>query len=177
MRQGLFVSVLIGVLAAASVANAQTPPPAPAQVEPAAGAALVQPITLRWNPVVDPDGPIGSYTWQVATSSSFTTMVLSGFTQQSLPGIPVPIRGPRQRASTRHLLLARQGVADRRRRDRLDRLRLVDGAQFHGVGARLRAGYAKLHVAGQWSAISRGRVLYDHVDAGPGCPVLHARSR
>ena len=90
MRQGLFVTVLTGALAAASVADAQTPPPAPALVEPAAGAARVQPITLRWNPVVDPDGPIGSYTWQVGTSSSFTTIVLSGFTQQSLPGIPVP---------------------------------------------------------------------------------------
>ena len=90
MRQGLFVAVLLGALTAASVAAAQTPPPAPAQVEPAAGAARVQPITLGWNPVVDPDGPIGSYTWQVGTSSSFTTVVLSGFTQQSLPGIPVP---------------------------------------------------------------------------------------
>ena len=90
MRQGVFIAVLISALAPASDAYAQTPPPAPAQVEPTAGAALVQPITLRWNAVVDPDGPIGSYTWQVATSSSFTTIALSGFTQQSLPGIPVP---------------------------------------------------------------------------------------
>jgi hypothetical protein len=92
MRQAFFVTFLTGALAAASVADAQTPtpPPAPALVEPAAGASRFQPIALRWNPVVDPDGPIGSYTWQVATSSSFTTIVLSGFTQESLPGIPVP---------------------------------------------------------------------------------------
>ena len=62
----------------------------PHAIEPAAGAALIQPITLRWGAVVDPDGPIGNYTWQVGTSSSFGTIVLSGFTQQSLPGIPVP---------------------------------------------------------------------------------------
>ena len=90
MRLRLFVAVLTGALAAASAADAQTPPPAPALVEPAAGAARIQPITLRWNPVVDPDGPIGSYTWQVGTTSSFTTIVLSGFTQESLPGVPMP---------------------------------------------------------------------------------------
>jgi hypothetical protein len=61
-------------------AGAQTPPPAPTLVEPANGASLAQPMTLRWTSVVDPDGPIGSYTWQVATTSAFTLVIASGFT-------------------------------------------------------------------------------------------------
>jgi hypothetical protein len=68
---------------------AQTPPPAPALVEPASGAALVQPIGLRWSAVVDPDGPIGSYTWQVGNTSSFTVVIASGFTD-SRYGDPIP---------------------------------------------------------------------------------------
>jgi len=55
-------------------AFAQTPPPAPTLAAPANGAALAQPIALNWNAVVDPDGPIGSYTWQVSNSSAFTTV-------------------------------------------------------------------------------------------------------
>jgi hypothetical protein len=74
---------------AASAATV-TPPPAPALVGPAAGASVVEPFTLQWDAVVDPDGPIGSYTWQVGTSSTFGTVIASGFTQESLPGIPVP---------------------------------------------------------------------------------------
>ncbi len=57
-----------------------TKPPAPALVAPAGGASLVQPITLDWKAVSDPDGPIGSYTWQVGTTSSFTNVIASGFT-------------------------------------------------------------------------------------------------
>jgi hypothetical protein len=72
------------------LAAAATPPPAPAQIQPAAAASVVEPFTLRWDPVVDPDGPIASYTWEVGTSSTFTTIIASGFTQESLPGIPVP---------------------------------------------------------------------------------------
>jgi len=35
-------------------------------------------------------GPIGSYTWQVSTSSTFTTVIASGFTNQEAdPGIPI----------------------------------------------------------------------------------------
>src|SRR5204863_8892541 len=67
-----------------------TPPAAPALVEPAAGASVAEPLTLRWGAVVDPDGPIASYTWQIGTSSTFATVIASGFTQESLPGIPVP---------------------------------------------------------------------------------------
>ena len=64
-------------------------PPAPVLVSPANGASLVQPITLDWNPVSAPGGPIGSYTWQVGTSSTFTTVIASGFTNMdSDPSIP-----------------------------------------------------------------------------------------
>jgi hypothetical protein len=55
-------------------------PPAPVLAAPANGASLVQPITLDWNAVSDPDGPIGSYTWQIATTSGFTSIIASGFT-------------------------------------------------------------------------------------------------
>src|SRR5215468_5002270 len=71
-------------------AHAQTPPPAPVLVKPSAGASLVQPITLRWNSVVDPDGPIGSYTWQVGTSSSFGTIIAQGFQNMISDTIPTP---------------------------------------------------------------------------------------
>jgi len=64
-------------------------PPAPALVAPANGAALVQPITLGWGAVVDPDGPIGSYTWQVSSTSTFGVVIASGFTNESGdPSIP-----------------------------------------------------------------------------------------
>jgi hypothetical protein len=69
---------------------AQTPPPAPVLVSPASGSSLVQPITLQWNAIIDPDGPIGSYTWQVSPTSTFGTIVAQGSTNQSLPEIPVP---------------------------------------------------------------------------------------
>src|SRR5215831_5028983 len=64
-------------------------PPPPVLVAPANGASLVQPITLDWNPVSAPGGPIGSYTWQVGTTSTFTTVIASGFTNMdSDPSIP-----------------------------------------------------------------------------------------
>src|SRR5690242_10799425 len=64
-------------------------PPAPVLAAPANGASLVQPITLDWNAVSDPDGPIGSYTWQIATTSGFTSIVASGFTNMdSDPSVP-----------------------------------------------------------------------------------------
>src|SRR3954471_12609536 len=98
MRRGFTISAaFVPLLAIATMAGAQTPsaatvtpPPAPALVEPAAAASVVEPLTLRWSPVVDPDGPIASYTWQVGTSSTFATVIASGFTQESLPGVPVP---------------------------------------------------------------------------------------
>src|SRR3954463_3401645 len=98
MRRGFTISAaFVPLLAIATMAGARTasaatvtPPPAPTLVEPAAAASVVEPLTLRWSPVVDPDGPIASYTWQVGTSSTFATVIASGFTQESLPGVPVP---------------------------------------------------------------------------------------
>src|SRR5262245_43225067 len=78
------------LLAFAFTVSAQTPPPAPALVEPANAAALVQPITLRWSAVVDPDGPIGSYLWQVGTSSTFGTIIAQGFQNMISDVIPTP---------------------------------------------------------------------------------------
>jgi hypothetical protein len=71
-------------------AAAQTAPPAPALLAPANGASRVQPITLDWNAVVDPDGPIGSYTWQVGTTSAFTKVIASGFTNMDSGNVPTP---------------------------------------------------------------------------------------
>ena len=64
-------------------------PPAPTLVSPASGASLVQPITLDWNAVSNPNGPIGSYTWQVGTTSAFTKIIASGFTDMD-PDASVP---------------------------------------------------------------------------------------
>src|SRR3954462_7568205 len=96
LRRFNLTAAFVPFLAVATIAGAQTataatvsPPSAPALMAPAAGASVVEPFTLQWGAVVDPDGPIGSYTWQVGTSSTFTTVVASGFTQESLPGIPV----------------------------------------------------------------------------------------
>ncbi|PYL46874.1 MAG: hypothetical protein DMF40_10710 [Verrucomicrobia bacterium] len=58
---------------------------------PANGASLVQLITLDWNAVSDPDGPIGSYTWQIVTTSGFTSIIASGFTNMdSDPSVSTP---------------------------------------------------------------------------------------
>ena len=81
------MSVFLTV-ASALEAAAQAPP-APVLVAPANGAALVQPIGLEWDAVVDPDGPIGSYTWQVSSTSTFGVVIASGFTNESGdPSIP-----------------------------------------------------------------------------------------
>ena len=65
-------------------------PPAPVLVSPANGASLVQPISLSWNAPPSTVGPIGSYTWQVSTSSTFSIVVASGFTNQEAdPSIPI----------------------------------------------------------------------------------------
>src|SRR5215470_19812653 len=89
-RTYMLTAMHIALLAFAFTAMAQTPPPAPSVVAPATGAALVQPITLGWNPVVDPAGPIGSYTWQVGTSATFGTIIAAGATNLSAEGMPVP---------------------------------------------------------------------------------------
>ena len=76
----------------ASNATAQTPPPAPTLISPSNGSTLAQPLTLQWSTVTDPDGPIGSYTWQVGTTSSFSLVIASGFTD-SRNGDPIPTFG------------------------------------------------------------------------------------
>src|SRR5439155_10050266 len=67
-----------------------TPPPAPDLDIPVNGASLIQPINLSWNAPPSTVGPIGSYTWQVSTSSTFSTVITSGFTNQEAdPAIPI----------------------------------------------------------------------------------------
>ena len=89
-RQRLpFLSLLL--LAGSATLAAQTPPPAPVLSAPANGASLVQPITLQWQAVVDPDGPIGSYSWEVGTSSTFSTVIASGFNNFDLD-VPLPTK-------------------------------------------------------------------------------------
>src|SRR5689334_22236947 len=96
----LSLLIIIGLVQSMAARNGQrnptptptpapTGPAAPALVAPAAGASLVQPIVLDWNSVSATGGPIGSYTWQVSTTSAFTTIVASGFTNmESDPTIP-----------------------------------------------------------------------------------------
>ncbi len=79
----MVVAACLALSAVALPAGAQTPPPAPPLIQPSAGAALVQPITLEWGAVDDPDGPIGSYTWQVSPTSTFNVVIASGFTNAS----------------------------------------------------------------------------------------------
>jgi hypothetical protein len=96
----VFAATLLLVWSSATSANARrspTPTPTPAGplapvlVSPANGASVVQPITLDWNPVSAAGGPIGSYTWQVGTTSGFATVIASGFTNMdSDPSVPTP---------------------------------------------------------------------------------------
>ncbi|HEY3158387.1 MAG TPA: hypothetical protein VGJ78_05450 [Vicinamibacterales bacterium] len=86
----LLVAVFLILIAIPPInAIAQTPPPAPTLISPSNGATLAQPMTLQWSAVSDPDGPIGSYTWQVGTTSSFSVVIASGFTD-SRNGDPIP---------------------------------------------------------------------------------------
>src|SRR5213593_1001094 len=87
-RKFIVAAICVALSAFALPAQAQTPPPAPALIQPAAGAALVEPITLAWGAVVDPDGPIGSYTWQVSPTSTFAFIIAAGFTNTPADGGP-----------------------------------------------------------------------------------------
>ena len=87
-RKFVVVAMSVALSAFALMADAQTPPPAPAVIAPADGAALAQPIALAWGAVVDPDGPIGSYTWQVSPTATFGVIIASGFTNASGDAIP-----------------------------------------------------------------------------------------
>src|SRR5262245_49099926 len=88
-RKYILTALHLALALVAVTASAQTPPSAPSLIAPAAGAAVVQPITLAWGAVVDPDGPIGSYTWQVSKTSTFDVVIASGFT--NAPGDDIPI--------------------------------------------------------------------------------------
>ena len=69
----------------------QSAPAGPALAGPANGASSIQPITLSWNPPSSSTSPILSYTWQVGTTSAFTNVIASGFTDQVADAsIPVP---------------------------------------------------------------------------------------
>jgi hypothetical protein len=88
IKGGCFLTASLALLLSfAHVAAAA--PPAPTLVSPASGASLVQPITLDWNAVSNPNGPIGSYTWQVGITSAFTKIIASGFTDMD-PDASVP---------------------------------------------------------------------------------------
>ena len=88
IKGGCFLTASLALLLSfAHVAAAA--PPAPILVSPASGASLVQPITIDWNAVSNPNGPIGSYTWQVGTTSAFTKIIASGFTDMD-PDASVP---------------------------------------------------------------------------------------
>lgn len=66
-------------------------PPAPVLASPATGASLVQPISLNWSAPPSTTGAIGSYTWQVGTTSAFTNIIASGFTNQEADAT-IPVR-------------------------------------------------------------------------------------
>src|SRR5262245_8919983 len=90
MKPRTFLGAVLLVFATSIIrGGAQGAPPAPTLVQPADGASLVQPMTLAWSAVVDPDGPIANYTWQVGTSSTFSTIIASGFTDNR-NGDPIP---------------------------------------------------------------------------------------
>jgi hypothetical protein len=133
---------LLFTVAAAREAAAQSPPPAPALVAPANTASLVQPIGLDWSAVVDPDGPIGSYTWQVSTTSSFGAVVASGFTNQGDPSIPA--------------------------RTDTDVSGLANGTYFWRVKATQIVGGATFSVDSPWSEVRRFTVV--GLGPAPGRP-------
>jgi hypothetical protein len=86
------ITLVLAVSNFAVAVRPQTAPPPPTLIEPANGASLAQPITLSWNPIVDPDGPIGSYTWQVGTSSTFSTIIAQGSQNMWSEEIPAATR-------------------------------------------------------------------------------------
>lgn len=124
---------------------AQNAPPAPVLVGPTSGASLVQPVTLDWNPVSAPGGPIGSYTWQVGKTSGFTTIVASGFTNMdSDPSVPTPTA------------------------DKLSGL--PNGTYFWRVKATQLVGGAQGSIDSPWSAVRSFTVI--GLGSAPGVPAF-----
>src|SRR3954467_13193332 len=87
-NRSILIALCVAAVTAANAA-AQTPPPAPTLVAPDSGASAMQPVSLQWSAVSDPDGPIGSYTWQVATTNAFSVVIADGFTDVR-NGDPIP---------------------------------------------------------------------------------------
>jgi hypothetical protein len=144
IKGGYFLTASLALLLSfAHVAAAA--PPAPTLVSPASGASLVQPITLDWNAVSDPNGPIGSYTWQVGTTSAFTTIIASGFTNMD-PDASVPTPTA----------------------DKLSGL--SNGTYFWRVKATQLVGGAQGSVDSVWSAVRSFTVA--GLGAAPGIPVF-----
>lgn len=127
----------------------QTAPPAPALVTPANAAAVVQPITLDWNATSASGGPIGSYTWQVGTSSAFTTIIASGFrNMDSDSTVPTPTE------------------------DKISGL--PNGTYFWRVKATQLVGGATGSIDSAWSSVRSFTVT--GLGAAPGTPTISAPS-
>src|SRR6185436_633103 len=160
-----FVALLLVLFIPVFNAAAQTPPPAPTLISPTSGATVAQPLTLQWTAVSDPDGPIGSYIWQVGTTSSFGVVIASGFTD-TRNGDPIPTR---DRVS---------GLPNATYFWRVKATQTVGRAKLHRQRSRPRAvRLAHDHGPRQRLALPPVRVLQDHMDGGAGRPVLHPRSR
>jgi hypothetical protein len=90
LRSTLSKMPALTLIAAAWSSVAAAAPPAPAPASPANGASLLEPFTISWSPVSDPNG-IVAYNWQVSPSSSFMPVVLqnstSGQTEDTVSGL------------------------------------------------------------------------------------------
>ena len=76
-------------LSGCTVSTPPPPPPpppggpaAPTPLEPANGASVTTPVTLRWSAVIDPNPPSfsGGHNWQISASSSFASLVTADST-------------------------------------------------------------------------------------------------
>ena len=85
-----FVPLTVAVLIGAWGSPAWAAPAAPVPAAPASGSSLLEPFTISWSAVSDPNG-IVAYNWQVSPSSAFATVILqnstSGATQDSVSGL------------------------------------------------------------------------------------------
>ena len=130
-------------------------PPAPVLVSPANGASLVQPITLDWDPVSAPGGPIGSYTWQIGTTSALTTVIASGFTNMdSDPNIPTRTADKVSGLPNGTYFWRVKCTATWP--ERRSRFAVVNGAIVHCNRPRTGARHALVYHAGEQRAVSLG---------------------
>jgi hypothetical protein len=161
----LAIAFVLSTPSAAPCAR-QTAPPAPVLVAPASGAAAVQPITLRWNPIVDPDGPIGSYCWEISTTSNFGSVIASGFNN-------LAIRRSRWRPTAQVSGLA-NGTYFWRVKGAQDVggvIGFIDSPfsavrKLHRHGPRPGPGVPDDHRARRRRAVPSGRVLQHHLERG-----------